>query len=179
MKIVIASDIHGSAAYTRQLMGAFDAQQADLLVLLGDIYNHGPRNPLPLDYAPMQVAEMLNSIRDKLVVIRGNCDSEVDAMISRFAFVEQAILVIGGKKIYCTHGHRHNIDAMPPMMQGDVLVYGHVHTVMCTQKEGVTVLNPGSISLPHDDKHAYIVVDDKGAQIVTLQGDILHTLCWT
>lgn len=178
MKIVIASDIHGSATYTARLLQAFNACKGDTLVLLGDIYNHGPRNPLPQGYAPPEVAAMLNAVKDRLVVIRGNCDSEVDGMISQFAFVEEAVLLVRNKRVFCTHGHRHNIDAMPPLAAGDVLVYGHFHRVMCTDKEGVLVLNPGSISLPHDDKRAYIVLDEEGVCIRTLEGETLHTVRW-
>lgn len=172
MKVLFASDLHGSAAYTKRLLAVAEQEDPDLVVLLGDIYNHGPRNPLPLDYAPMEVAEMLNAVRDKLLVIRGNCDSEVDQMISKFHFVKEAVLAIGNKKVYCTHGHIYNAENLPALCQGDVLVYGHFHTVMHREVDGITILNPGSISLPKDVR-AYIVMDETGYAIRSIDGDLL------
>lgn len=52
MKLMIASDIHGSAMYCKNLMEAFDREKADRLLLLGDVLYHGPRNDLPEEYAP-------------------------------------------------------------------------------------------------------------------------------
>ena len=173
MKLLIASDIHGSAFWCERLTEAFRREGAERLLLLGDVLYHGPRNPLPEEYAPMHVAEMLNGIKDKLVVVRGNCDSAVDGMISEFGWVEEALLLVGNTKIYCTHGHVYNKDALPPLPNGAVLAYGHFHRVMCEEVGGVTVVNPGSISLPHDGHHAYIVVDEKGLTIRTLDGEML------
>lgn len=173
MKIIIASDIHGSAYYARLLADVVGKEAPDVVALLGDVYNHGPRNPLPRDYAPMQVAEVLGAMADKLVVVKGNCDSEVDQMISAFHFVESAVLVAGGKKIYLTHGHLFNKDDLPALAAGDVLVYGHFHTVLDTTVQGVHVLNPGSISLPKDDCHAYILIEDGCYRIVDVDKGLL------
>ena len=173
MKLLIASDLHGSAYYTRRLIEVAKAEAPDLIALLGDIYNHGPRNPLPAEYRPMEVAEMLNGIAARLVVIKGNCDSEVDAMISRFPLVEEAVLWVDGHRFMLTHGHRYNADNMPPMQAGDTLVYGHFHTVTETVIDGVRVWNPGSISLPKDGHHAYILVEDGLARCLDLDDGLL------
>ena len=90
MKYLIASDVHGSAYYADRIVERAKAENADLIILLGDIYNHGPRNPLPKDYAPMKVAETLNAVKDKLIVVKGNCDSQVDTLISEFDFIDSA-----------------------------------------------------------------------------------------
>ena len=110
MKIVIASDLHGSAYFANKLMDICYKEDADKLILLGDIYNHGPRNKLPKDYQPMQVAEILNGVKENLIVIKGNCDSEVDTMISEFDFVGDLVIVSGNKTVYLTHGHVYNKD---------------------------------------------------------------------
>lgn len=52
MKWMIASDLHGSYYYAQQLQQAFEREQADRLLFLGDLLYHGPRNDLPRDYAP-------------------------------------------------------------------------------------------------------------------------------
>ena len=83
-KVVFASDIHGSAYWCRQLLSQAEKQDADKIVLLGDLLYHGPRNPLPQEYAPMDVAEMLSNVKEKLLCVRGNCDSEVDQMVLPF-----------------------------------------------------------------------------------------------
>ena len=112
MKIVIASDLHGSAFYAQKLMDICYKEDADKLILLGDIYNHGPRNGLPKDYEPMKVAEILNGVKENLIVIKGNCDSEVDTMISEFDFVGDMLILSGKKTVYLTHGHIYNKDKM-------------------------------------------------------------------
>jgi hypothetical protein len=173
MSIIIASDIHGSAYYARRLIEVIDREQPQQVILLGDIYNHGPRNPLPRDYAPLEVADMLNAIKDKLLVIKGNCDSEVDAMISHFHFVESAVVLSEGKPIYLTHGHVYHANHLPAIPAGSVLAYGHYHTVMDTVVSGVHILNPGSISLPKDDHHAYIRIEGGEVEIVELSGVII------
>ncbi len=176
MKVMIVSDLHGSAYYTRKALEIFQTSSSDLLAILGDVYNHGPRNPLPQEYAPMEVARLLNSIKDKLLVVKGNCDSEVDSMISEFHFVESAALMVGSNKVYLTHGHVFNKDHLPALSQGDTLVYGHFHQVTCEDVSGVHILNPGSISLPKDGLRAYIMLDEKGASIFDLDGKELYRL---
>ena len=126
MKYLIASDVHGSAYYADKIVERAKAENADLIILLGDIYNHGPRNPLPKDYAPMKVAETLNAVKDKLIVVKGNCDSQVDTLISEFDFIDSACVVSGGKKVFLTHGHVYNKTDKPKTVF-DAVVYGHLH----------------------------------------------------
>ena len=169
MKLVIASDIHGSEYWMKRVVEAFNNEKADMLLLLGDIYNHGPRNPLPKDYAPMKVAEILNSLTDKLMVVKGNCDSEVDQMISEFSFVNEAMVCVDGNRIYATHGHIFNKDHMP-VNCGEVLVYGHFHVCFIERINGVVVANPGSAALPKQNtSHAYIVVENNKMQLKELE----------
>ena len=157
---MIASDIHGSKYFASEILKRFAAEKADKLVLLGDIYYHGPRNPLTKDYAPMEVANLLNSIKDKLIVIKGNCDSEVDQMISEFTFIESAMLCLDGKRIMLTHGHKLNKDNMD-VGAYDVLAYGHFHVNMMERVNGVLVLNPGSVSLPKENSiSGYITIQN-------------------
>ena len=113
MKYLIASDLHGSAYYTQKVIEEFNSKKADKLILLGDIFNHGPRNPLPKDYSPMDVAKMLNSIKDNLLVVKGNCDSEVDTMIAEFDFLDNSTIVVNDKTLFLTHGHIYNKTQMP------------------------------------------------------------------
>jgi putative phosphoesterase len=161
MKIMIASDIHGSAFYCKKMLEAYNKENADKLLLLGDILYHGPRNDLPEGYAPKQVIAMLNPIADELLCVRGNCDTEVDQMVLEFPIMSQnAVIFADGVKIYATHGHKFNKDNLPPLCAGDVLVYGHTHVALDEVVDGVRCLNPGSVSIPKQNTgHGYILFD--------------------
>ena len=167
MKLFIASDIHGSAEYCRQMLEAFAREGADKLALLGDILYHGPRNPLPDGYAPAEVAKLLNAAAEKVICVRGNCDSEVDQMVLDFpCLTEYALVCADGVNIFLSHGHR----AVPPMKDGDVYVTGHTH-VPLAEKQGYLHLNPGSVSLPKEGSgRGYIVYENKTFSFKTLDG---------
>lgn len=171
MKIFVASDIHGSAYWAQKITEAFNKSGADALVLLGDIYNHGPRNPFPRDYAPMKVAEILSAVSAETVAVRGNCDSDVDAMISAFPFVDNNVMFVGGRRVFFTHGHVYNGDSLPKLAQGDVLVYGHFHISRIAVKGGVICVNVGSASLPKDAS-TYCIIDDGGVTLYDFDGNI-------
>ena len=159
MKLFIASDIHGSAKWCKKMLDAFNKEGADNLVLLGDILYHGPRNPLPDNYAPKAVFEMLNPIADKIIAVRGNCDSEVDQMVLEFnVSSDYAEIFDGKKKITLSHGHR----LVPPLGEGDVYITGHTHVPLnVVEKDGYLHLNPGSVSLPKENSaHGYILYDN-------------------
>ncbi len=159
-KLFIASDIHGSAHFAEMMLKRFDEEKADELILLGDVFYHGPRNPLPEGYAPMKVAEMLKPYADKLLVVKGNCDSDVDQMIAPFEFVSIAKIYADGTKITLQHGDKYCIDNVPENC-GDALVYGHYHTSFVTRKDGRVIANPGSVSLPKNDtKAGYIIIEN-------------------
>ncbi len=174
MKLMIASDIHGSAAYCRQLIAAFEKEQPDKLLLLGDILYHGPRNALPLDYNPQEVSELLNGIRGHLLCVRGNCDTEVDQMLLKFPILADFCTVFWqGKTIFATHGHHFSPDALPPLCKGDILLCGHTHVPALTETDGILYLNPGSVSIPKEDSpHGYMIFDETQAYWKTLAGDI-------
>lgn len=172
MKYMVASDLHGSAFYARKLAERFAAEGADLLVLLGDIYNHGPRNPLPEEYAPMRVAQVLNGLADRLLVVKGNCDSDVDTLISDFEFVSEAVLVSAGKRVFLQHGDRFSIDKLPKNC-GDGFFYGHYHTSFIRRAGGVLVANPGSVSLPKEGTlRGYLLLEDGKVTLKDLAGSV-------
>ena len=149
MKLMIASDIHGSAYYCRKMLGAFEEEKADRLLLLGDILYHGPRNELPKEYCPKEVIAMLNEKKDYILCVRGNCDTEVDQMVLDFpVMAEYSLLYIEGITIFATHGHHFNLDKLPPHREGDILLHGHTHVPAYIQQEGILYLNPGSVSIP-------------------------------
>lgn len=177
MKLMIASDIHGSAYYCKALLEAFEREQADRLLLLGDILYHGPRNDLPRDYAPKEVIAMLNNIKDRLFCVRGNCDTEVDQMVLQFPILaDYCILPVGKRLIYATHGHNFNMNALPPLQPGDILLHGHTHIPAWEGfGNGNLYCNPGSVSIPKaGSPNSYMILDINTAQWKSLDGSIYH-----
>ncbi len=162
MKLMIASDIHGSAYYCKQLLEAYEREGAEKLLLLGDILYHGPRNDLPKEYAPKEVIAMLNPLKDKILCVRGNCDTEVDQMVLDFpVLADYAILWLDGRAVYATHGHNYNEGKLPPLSTGDILLNGHTHVPKCTDHGNYTYMNPGSVSIPKENSpHSYMIYED-------------------
>ena len=163
MKLLIASDIHGSAYFCLLLLDRIDEENPDKILLLGDILYHGPRNDLPKDYAPKKVIEMLNPLKDKLFCVRGNCDTEVDQMVLNFPILaDYAVIPFGDKIIYATHGHKFNEELLPPLAKGDILLNGHTHIPKCTEHPDYIYINPGSVSIPKEDSVNSYMIAEKG-----------------
>ena len=174
MKLMIASDIHGSAYFCEKMLAAFEREQADRLMLLGDLLYHGPRNDLPRDYAPKQVIAMLIEVKEKVLCVRGNCDTEVDQMVLPFPILaDYAVIPVGSRLIYCTHGHHFNVNALPPMQKGDILIYGHTHVPLKDVNEERACLNPGSVSIPKEDSwHGYMTLEDGCFRWIDFDGNV-------
>lgn len=173
MKLVIASDIHGSAFYCRKLLEAYKKEGAQRLVLLGDILYHGPRNDLPQEYAPKEVIRMLNEHKQEIYAVRGNCEAEVDQMVLEFpVLADYMLLMLGERMVYATHGHIYNEKNMPPMQPGDLLLHGHTHVLRADEKEGIWILNPGSVSIPKEgNPPTYAVLEDDRFRIIDFEGN--------
>lgn len=161
MKLMIASDIHGSAYWCERLLSAYEAERADKLLLLGDLLYHGPRNDLPRDYDPKAVIGLLSRRAADLMCVRGNCDADVDQMVLPFPIMaDYAALFIGGKTLYATHGHRYGEDAPPPLADGDILLCGHTHVSKVAEHGSFTYVNPGSVSIPKENTpNGYMTFD--------------------
>lgn len=164
MKYFIASDIHGSAHYCQLMLDRYKAEGADRMILLGDLLYHGPRNDLPHGYAPKKVIEMLNTHKNEILCVKGNCEADVDQMVLEFpVLAEYAILEHGDRMIFVTHGHKFNTASMPPIRKNDILLHGHTHVPACENVEGMAVVycNPGSVSIPKEDSpHSYMILEN-------------------
>ena len=163
MKLLIASDIHGSSPCCAAMHERFEKEGADRMLILGDLLYHGPRNDLPEGYAPKEVIGMLNNYKDRIWAVRGNCEAEVDQMVLEFpVMADYCILPLGNRVIYATHGHIYNAQNRPPMMPGDILLHGHTH-IPCTERdERGFVLNPGSVSLPKNGSRGSLAILENG-----------------
>ena len=180
MKWMIASDLHGSAYYCRKMLEAFEREGADRLFLLGDLLYHGPRNDLPREYAPKEVIPLLNGKKEKLLCVRGNCDAEVDQMVLEFpVLADYAVLPVGQRLIYATHGHIYHVKILPPLAPGDVLLHGHTHVPAWTEfGQGNLYLNPGSVSIPKENSpHSYMTLEGNTMQWKELESSaVFHEL---
>ncbi len=173
MKLMIASDIHGSALYCKKLLEAYKKEEADKLLLLGDILYHGPRNDLPDGYNPKAVIEMLNGIKSEILCVRGNCDTEVDQMVLEFPVLADYAVIYDGKlTVYATHGHVYNEAKLPPLGNGDILLHGHTHVPACNEHGSYTYINPGSVSIPKENSHrGYMTLENGTFTWKTLEGE--------
>ncbi len=171
MKLIIASDIHGSAFWCGKLMEVIEAEQPDKVVLLGDLLYHGPRNDLPRDYAPKKVIPMLSSLKEKIIAVRGNCEAEVDQMVLPFpCLADYALLNCDGLTMYLTHGHHANPNSLPPLEQGTVFLCGHTHVKQDEWVGGIRCINPGSVSIPKDGSHSCMVYENSTFTVRLLEG---------
>ncbi len=163
MKLMIASDIHGSKYFCEKLIERFNEEKADRLLLLGDLLYHGPRNNLPKEYDTKSVYELLNDNKDKILCVRGNCDSEVDQMVLEFPIMaDYAWVEADGTSIFATHGHIYSEENPPLLKKGDILLYGHFHVPIVKEYDNFTYINPGSASLPKEESpNSYLVFENK------------------
>ena len=162
MKIMIASDLHGSYYYGQKLFDRFEEEKPEQLMLLGDLLYHGARNALPEEYSTISLTKLLNSHKDKILAVRGNCDAEIDQTVLEFPIMSDYLVSwIDGRKWILTHGHIFNEHIMLPHGAGDVLLHGHTHVKALEKVEDFYFVNPGSVSIPKDGPvHSYALYED-------------------
>ena len=171
MKLIIASDIHGSAYWCKKLMELVDREQPDKLVLLGDLLYHGPRNGLPRDYAPKEVIPMLSARKEMILAVRGNCEAEVDQMVLPFPCMSDfSQLHTDGKLLHLTHGHHQSPENLPPLPEGTIFLSGHTHIKRDEMINGIRCLNPGSVSIPKDGTNSCLIFEDGEFSFRILEG---------
>jgi putative phosphoesterase len=178
MKIFFISDIHGSLFFLEKALERYKEEGANYIVLLGDSLYHGPRNPLPKDYNPQAVANLLNEYKDKIIAVRGNCDSEVDQMLIEYPMMsDYSIILCDNRRLFLTHGHIYNDDNMPSLSDNDVLIHGHTHLPVAEKHKGIYVLNPGSVTLPKENyPNSYAILQDDLFQIKDLNGTVIKEI---
>ena len=176
MKLIIASDIHGGAECCKALLDAAEREGAQKILLLGDLLYHGPRNDLPPDYAPKKVIEMLNTVKDKLVCVRGNCDAEVDQMVLDFPIMSETAILYDGEvdlTLFMSHGHKFSPTSLPTLQGNTVFLYGHTHVKRIETADGVVCINPGSVTLPKENNpKTYAIYENGIFEIKTLEGEV-------
>ncbi|MDR0832028.1 MAG: phosphodiesterase, partial [Bacillales bacterium] len=161
MKFIIVSDIHGNLNNTLKLLQEYKKLKADKLILLGDILYHGPRNPLPESYNTQAVFELLKKYKDKIIWIKGNCDSEVDEMVLEIKSLKEKKLKHAGYQLYLSHGHHFDPYNYEPLFK-QIFLFGHYHLPLLEKTKDGIKANPGSIGLPKNNlKASFIYLDEK------------------
>lgn len=170
---MIASDLHGSAYAAERIREIFEREQPERLILLGDLLYHGPRNPLPRNYAPAEVAAILNGLKDSVLAVRGNCESEVDQMVLEFPVMADYMIFYDRQTlIFVTHGHLYNEKTPPLIGRRDILLHGHTHIPTAEDLGNFVCLNPGSAALPKEDfPPTYMLYDDGCFTVRSLTGE--------
>lgn len=161
MKLLIASDIHGSSYFCQKLIDVYKSGDCQKLVLLGDILYHGPRNDLPKQYAPKEVISQLNSIKEDILCVRGNCDTEVDQMVLDFpVLADYAVIFDSNSTLYLSHGHKTS-ELETKLRYKNILICGHTHVPTVKECDNYIYINPGSVSIPKENSpNSYIIYDD-------------------
>ena len=176
MKLLICSDIHGDLDSMEKVLDAYKNENADKILILGDLLYHGPRNDLPSTYAPKKVIELLNANRENIFTVRGNCDTEVDQMVLNFPILaDYSIFYLDGLTVFATHGHHHNTETPPPLRRGDILLHGHTHVLKIEEfGDKNTYINPGSAALPKNgNPRTYMVYENKKFTIKEFTGAVI------
>lgn len=178
MKLFFISDIHGSSYYLEKVINIYKKEKADYLVILGDELYHGARNPLPKEYNPKKVAEVLNTYKNKIIAVRGNCDSEVDQMVLNYPIMSDcSIILYNNRRLFLTHGHIYNKNNLPNISTGDVLIYGHTHVPLTEKINNMFIINPGSITFPKENTpNCYGILEDNTFKIKTLDGEVFKEI---
>jgi len=178
MKLFFISDIHGSLFYLRKALEDFKKEKADYIVILGDHLYHGARNPLPIEYNPKEVAQLLNEFSDRIIAVRGNCDSEVDEMVLKFPMMSTySNILYNGRRLFLTHGHIYHENNLPNLREGDAVIYGHTHIPKLVKKDNIYLINPGSITFPKEDNpNSYGVLENNIFKIKDFNGNVFKEI---
>ncbi|MCC8043245.1 MAG: phosphodiesterase [Oscillospiraceae bacterium] len=173
MKLMFASDIHGLGDSCKKMLDRYSAENADKLILLGDLLYHGPRNGVFEGYAPDRVIAMLNEAKREIICVKGNCDGEVDQMVLDFPIMaEYMTMWLDGKMALCTHGHVHTPQSLPCLNKGDIYISGHTHIYRAEYSQGIYLINTGSVSLPKNgNPKTYVIYENGVFRIVRLDGE--------
>ncbi|HBM79648.1 MAG: phosphodiesterase [Clostridiales bacterium] len=178
MKIFFMADIHGSLYYAKKALENFENEDSDYIVILGDELYHGARNPLPVEYNPKEVTKLLNRYADKIIAVRGNCDSEIDEMVLDFPIMATySMILYDNRRIFLTHGHIYNEDNLPKLKEGDIFIYGHTHIAKAEKIDNIFILNPGSVTFPKgNSSNSYGILEKDIFKIKDLNGNLLKEI---
>jgi hypothetical protein len=178
MKILFISDIHGITTNLDKIKNIYDSKNFDKLVVLGDLY-YGGFNTFNLDESNNKIVRnFFAEYSDKIICMRGNCDSDIDVSSSEFPICSDVSLInVDGIDIYLSHGDRYNVDMRDKFRRKGVLVYGHYHIPYIKKIDDMVFVCVGSVSLPRNGSgFSYGVYEDRKIILYTIDGDIIESV---
>lgn len=173
-KYIVISDLHGDLTSAKKVQSLAKANPDLKILCLGDVLYHGPRNDFPKDYHPKEVFPILNTLKDRIIAVRGNCDAEVDQMVLEFPIMaDDDTIPLGKRNIHMSHGHVYSPDQLPSMNEEDVFLSGHTHIPTANYKDNIYLCNPGSMTLPKEDHpRSYAIIDENAFTIYALDDTV-------
>ena len=176
-KYLIISDIHGDYESFSKIIDIYNKDKFKDILILGDLLYHGPRNPLPRHYDTKKVYELANQYKDNILMVKGNCDSEVDQMVLCFKIHNYKKVNLNGYNCLLVHGHHLDKLSKDELKNIDIVFYGHTHVHKIEKVDNTYFINPGSISLPKENQDkSYIIFNGNRIDIISLDGKILDSL---
>ena len=175
MRLMIASDIHGSSSAMARFAEKVGELKPETVLILGDILYHGPRNPLPDKYLPAKVITSIKDLPTPIVAVRGNCDAEVDQLVLPVHLAESAWLLDGTGRIMVIHGHQLEINGGSiKAPEGAAVLSGHTHVPTAEKRGRTHYWNPGSLSLPKENfPPSFGQYEDGKFEVLTFDGQTL------
>lgn len=177
MKILFISDIHGSTKNLDKIENIIKKENFDKIVVLGDLYYQGPTNNDYEFISSITVKDFLTKYKDKLIALKGNCDSDVDIKSSDFPICQDlALISTDNIDIYLTHGNKYNINKNKKFIgKNGALIYGHEHIPYIKKENGMTYVCVGSISFPKQNNNAtYAIYENKEITIFSIEGEVVE-----
>lgn len=165
MKLIIISDIHGGYKNLLSIKKFIDDFNPDTIILLGDILYDYHNDMEDID----ELVNLLNSYKNKIIGVQGNCDSLSDQLKLEFNIMNDYITfnIEDDIRIYCTHGHL-NLNIPTNVIK----ITGHTHRSLLSPKE----INPGSITYPRDGNKSFIAYTNRIFTLYDINLNIIDEL---
>lgn len=175
MKILFISDIHGKITNLKYIDDLIIKENFDKIVVLGDLYYSGFIENYE-EINPKLVKDLLMKYSDKIICLKGNCDSLVDIKTTDLPISDLALIHVDNIDMYLTHGDVYNIENSNKF-KNCILIYGHKHYPFIEKKNDMYYINVGSLSLPRNgSKCSYMIYENKTFTIYDTSGSIINSL---
>lgn len=169
MRALVISDVHGVKTNLEKIKNRYIQLNCDKLIVLGDLYWGNSQ----ADYDPKYVRKFLESFKDNLVCIRGNCDFQVNPDEEPYPIEKDNVINID-KNIYITHGHLYNEKNW--IIENSILIFGHYHVPFIEEIGSNVFINPGSISKPRSENlPSYLLINGQEFTIFDVNDSVIST----
>lgn len=169
-KILVFADFHGSAESLSMAIEISKREKPDKTVVCGDLFGWSH---------PQHAATLVQQLEGVLYLVKGNNDFSTAVSYLPYGMDESVVMFHFNRRLFFTHGDHYDALRVPPILkQGDALIHGHTHVGRLTPVDGLYVCNVGSLARPRDGVPSYLVLDDNGATLKNVDGEVLQQLSW-